>query len=456
MKLLTFRPLASLMMAALAVVAMAPTAPAQVFNQPVAGVRVNPDGVLQVQTVDGRIGRERLEAARQQLGKDLAEKSALRKVSLNRLAAAIEEAKQQGEELSDAMRAMAGLTAVRYVFFYPETGDIVLAGPAEGFIEDAAGRVRGIESGLPTILLEDVVTALRAFPPRQRGSSVISVSIDPTEEGLKRLNQALARAGAVRRGGERALTETLKNNLGLQTVTIHGIPATTHFAQVLVEADYRMKLIGIGLERLPNGMPSYTERSLGKPGAANAMERWYFEPSYDNVLVSEDGLGMELVGEGVRLVGAAEVVTAEGKRQERARGNRASQEFCEDFTNRFGEIAESVPVYAQLRNLMSLSIAAAYIQQKDFVTQAGWDMGPLMDESQLAVEVHTAPHQVETAVNAVWKGNTLLTPLGGGVLIQPKRALKEEFVRKDLNGDLVKPRDEIAPQADAKNVWWWD
>lgn len=40
----------------------------------------------------------------------------------------------------------------------------------------------------------------------------------------------------------------LKENLGLQVVSIDGISPQTHFAQVLVEADYRMKLIGIGLE----------------------------------------------------------------------------------------------------------------------------------------------------------------------------------------------------------------
>ena len=37
------------------------------------------------------------------------------------------------------MQFLAGLTRVRYVFYYPETKDIVLAGPAEGWAADAAG-----------------------------------------------------------------------------------------------------------------------------------------------------------------------------------------------------------------------------------------------------------------------------------------------------------------------------
>ena len=40
----------------------------------------------------------------------------------------------------------------------------------------------------------------------------------------------------------------LQQALGIEKVSVLGIPATTHFAQILVEADYRMKLIGIELE----------------------------------------------------------------------------------------------------------------------------------------------------------------------------------------------------------------
>ena len=38
------------------------------------------------------------------------------------------------------------------------------------------------------------------------------------------------------------------------------------------------------------------------------------------------------------------------------------------------ELAERSPVYAELRNLIDLSIAAAYIQQQDYCHQAGWKM----------------------------------------------------------------------------------
>ena len=122
-----------------------------------------------------------------------------------------------------------------------------------------------------------------------------------------------------------------------------------------------------------------------------------------------DRRGVQLVGENERVAG--------GKRTATKRVNKASQAFCKEFTDKFGLISQRVRIYAELRQLIDVAIAAAYIQEQDFCGQAGWAMDVLMDESQVAVETYTVPEQVETAVNAIWRGNTLMTPLGGGVHI---------------------------------------
>ncbi len=146
--------------------------------------------------------------------------------------------------------------------------------------------------------------------------------------------------GRVQPSDAQRLAAGLKQNLGLQTVTIKGIPTSTHFARVLVEADYRMKLIGIGLERLPIRMPSYVDRANPNSVAANALERWYFQPNYDGVAVSEDGLAMKINERGVQLVGANERVANGGTRVAAGRVNKASQAFCQDFTKSYPLIAE--------------------------------------------------------------------------------------------------------------------
>lgn len=426
------------------------------FAQPIAGVDVDAAGVLKVRQFDPRLAQQRLAAARAQADANVMQPSKLRMVSLNRLEAAIADRLAGGEQPTDEMRALAGLTSLQYVFYYPETRDIVVAGPAEGFVADPTERLIGIQTGRPVVLLDDLVTALRAYAPGQKPTSIISVSIDPTPEGLQQMNRFLASVRhRVRPSDAQRLAAGLKENLGLQTVTFKGIPSSTHFARVLVEADYRMKLVGIGLEKLPVRMQSYVDRANPNAVAANAMERWYFQPNYDGIAVSEDGLAMKIKERGVQLVGENERVAA-GNRVASGRVNKASQAFCRDFTEKFPVIAERVRVYAELRQLINVAIAAAYIQEQDFYGQAAWDMPVLMDESKVSVETHTAPEQVETAVNAIWRGNTLMTPLGGGVHMQPRLALRSDNLVVDQAGENNKVKQSAGPADLGDGQWWWD
>ena len=366
---------------------------------PAAGVVVSPEGVLEAKTFadpTGQVLRERIAAARVSLAPELIRFSNLRKVSLQRLEQAI--LKHNGAP-TDEMRYLAGLLRVRYVFFYPDSGDIVLAGPAEGWVSDMSGRVLGLTTGRPVIQLQDLIVALRAFPPGKGGTPVIGCSIDPTPEGLAAVQTYLNSIPRQFQDGRQQavaaqLTRDLRTASGLHRVTINGVAADTHFAQVLVEADYRMKLIGIGLEQPPVKMVSFVEKANPAQLARNALVRWYFVPDYQCVRVSEDRLGMELVGDGVKLVGEDELVTAGGGRQAVGRGNIASQTFCTSFTKSYPALATRSPVYAELRNLVDLAVAAAYIQQQGFYAKSGWKMPVLGDESKFAVETYQAPKPV--------------------------------------------------------------
>jgi hypothetical protein len=426
----------------------------------VAGVEVDANGVLRKKMVadpTGQLTRRRAEAARAALPADLARKSDSRKVSLTRLEAQVADLIAQGKPVPEDMKFLAGLTRVRRVFFYPETKEIVIEGPAEGFMPDLAGRVVGVQSGAPTLELQDLVVALRAFPPGSGGAKVISVSIDPTKEGLAQMQRFLGQLGAISPSDAQRIAVGLRENLGLQEVTIRGVAPATHFAQVLVEADYRMKLIGIGLETPPVKIESYVSRANPRDVARNAMERWYFTPNYECVVVTDDKLAMELTGDGVKLIGENERVTAEGGRVNGAgAGNKASQAFVKQFSERYGELAKKSPVYAQLRNLIDLSIAAAYIQQQDYYGQAEWNMPVFGKEDAFPVETQLVPRQVESAVNVVWKGNTLMTPIGGGVNIQARQALSAGNLKSDDSGELRQARERVEIGKVDPKRWWWD
>jgi hypothetical protein len=219
-----------------------------------------------------------------------------------------------------------------------------------------------------------------------------------------------------------------------------------------------MKLIGIGLEEPPVKIVSYVSRANPRSLSRNAMQRWYFTPSYEGVRVSEDGLAMQLIGRGVKLVCEHELVTGSGDRVASS-GNvdAAAQTFADSFTKLYPDLADRSPVYAQMRNLIDLSIAAAFIQQQDYYGQASWEMPVFGDERQFPIETYTAPKSVESAVNAIWKGRRLMTPIGGGVNIQPRQAITSGRLQKDSEGALTSLRAKLAPsQPLAADQWWWD
>ena len=433
-------------------------------NQPAvtaaAGIAVDANGVLKMNVVldrNGTLTRQRVDAARKLSDPMAWRKSELRKISLNRLEAAVAARIAAGQKPSEEMRNLAGLTRVAFVFFYPETNDIVLAGPAEGWAEDLAGRVRGVETGHPTVLLEDLVVALRTFSPNSRAAPVIMCSIDPTKEGLANLQEFLRRLGRVNPNlPEQQIVRGLRDSLGMQVISLSGISPNTHFAQVMVEADYRMKLIGIGLENPRTKIPSYVELANPRSIAQNALQRWYFVPDYECVKVSEDQLAMQLVGEGVKLIGEDEFVARDGTRVGAKGENVASKKFTQAFTTKYAELAAEIPVYGQLRNLIDLAVAAAFMQQQDYYGKAGWLMPVFGDESKFPVATGVAPKHVESAVTSYRKGNTLVTPIGGGVEIRATRALQSQNLLKDDQGLVRQAREKIKVDQLAAGQWWWD
>ena len=101
-------------------------------------------------------------------------------------------------------------------------------------------------------------------------------------------------------------------------------------------------------------------------------------------------------------------------------------------------------------------IASAYIHEQDMYSQSNWDLGVFADEEGYPVENYMAPERVETAVNAVWKGRTLMTPIGGGVSIRPKDALSSDNITVEEDGKLAESHKGVSLNKLTPGQWWWD
>ncbi len=311
--------------------ALASGSQAQFFRSgAVGGVKIDVDGVL----TNPEVGElKELQAAWQkgleEVPADLEAWTDLRFVSLRQLESKIAEATAAGKPIPDAVRFLAGLQRVKYVLVYPEKQDIVLAGPAEGWRIDTMGSVVGATSGRPVLTLDDLMVALRVAESSNR--SGISCSIDPTPEGLQRVQQ-LPPPPRVTRGSQvvalrgRQIEEAARAADGSP---ITGVPETSHFARVIVAADFRMKRLAMDFERAPvDGMPSFLDMAKGSRGGLhNSMPRWWLAPMYDPLRRDAEGLAWELRGQGVRCLTEQAFLSDAGQRQDTGRSRSDSEKM---------------------------------------------------------------------------------------------------------------------------------
>ncbi len=436
---------------------------AQTLQLPTFGVAVDAEGVLSLERVDdprGQLRAMRLRAAQAGLPADIQAVSKLRKVSLVRLERAVRQRLDAGEKLEPAMRYLAGLQRIEYVLIYPDSGDVVIAGPAEGWTSDPSGRIVGMTTQRPVLELLDLCVALRQFAPGSRNRPFIGCTINPRQEGLARLvkfQQTIPSSiSASQRGAAaRAIGRGIGEALGMAEIETFGISPKTHFAQVLIEADYRMKLIGIGLENPPLRMATFMSSLRSARNAA--LQRWWFTPNYDCVRLSEDRLAMQLVGQGVQLQGEDKLIGPDGQLAAAgARTNPASELFTTAFTAKYEKISARRPVYAQMRNLIDMAVVAAFLREHKVYDRIDWSAKTLLDEKSLATETLGQPRQVPCVVNVAWKGSRLYSPAGGGVSIRPMLALDAaEALGDEEDYALTQQRSALGEAAPADR-WWWD
>lgn len=423
-------------------------------NNNLGGIAIDAAGVVTpafVKEATSRLNQKRQEAlAAEHLSKDVNVSSSLRKVSLVRLETMSREFAEQKKHVPVEMQFLAGLQRIDYVFVYPETGDIVIAGPAEGFAPNVIGRVLGTSTGRPPLRLDDLIVALRTVP----SASLIGCSIDPTREGLVRFNDyVLQNSFATTTAVIQQRFREMAQAMGTQDVSVFGVPSDSHFASVLVEADYRMKLMSVGLERpkIPK-WKSHLEL-IGTGG--NTLQRWWFTPLYDAFQQSEDGNAFQFSGPRVQLMSQSEKVSASGKRSAAAMQAQSIEKFARQFTERYGDVAEVSPVFAELQNIIDLAILAALFEKEQLPQKVGWSMELFLDETKTPLAKGNSPSKVASVCNYRKAGSQIVGLVGGGVTISPKQLLRQVSFDRQGNRELEsRVRDSVPPTE--LNAWWWD
>ncbi|MEK6261158.1 MAG: DUF1598 domain-containing protein [Planctomycetota bacterium] len=419
------------------------------------GIKIDAQGVVSLAIANeasGTLDKKRREAAaKKSLSTDITKSSSQRLVSLVRLEQQIDECLKDGKPIPDEVFFLAGLQRIDHIFVFPDDKDLVIAGPAEGFAPDAVGRMIGVDSGRPTLRLDDLVVALRTLIKSQ----VVGCSIDPVPERLANLQKFVQAGRPTSVAAGEARLQQMDDILGLQDVRVDGVPTDSHFGLSLVEADYRMKRISLGLENPGvKGLKSHLAM-LGANG--NTLQRWWFVPLYDAIHRSEDGLAFQFEGQRVQLLSQEEMSDAQGNRAAASTTRLSTQAYAKQFTDKYPELAEKSPVFAELQNLIDLSVFAALVQQERLAEKAGWKMTTLLDEQRFGLPTFNAPKKVASLVNYKRAGSMIVGLVGGGVVIRPQQVLNKAASSSSSGQRLDSIRTEAASaKRNDTHPWWWD
>ena len=416
-------------------------------NQAVGGVSIDAQG--QLTSAPPQVKKQlraEMMAALEKVPDDLATPVKMRKVSLRGLNQIMKSSLETGGELPDSVKYMAGLQRIEYVFVDEANNDVIVAGPAEGWTIDDGGTVVGVTTGRPVLLLEDFIVAMRSVNEARRGN--ITCSIDPTAQGRQNLNNYLSSLtrmdASVKQGVERAM--------GPQVISLTGVPKTSHFARVLVAADFRMKRIAMHLDPSPvRGLPSYLDMLPSARAATNAMPRWWLACNYEPLAQSEDGLAWQLRGPGVKAMTEDEYVAEDGSIKQTGKASALPQKWADMMTAKYEELSAEDKIFGELRNVMDMCVIAALLEKEELLTKADLELDMIQsDSSPVEMQQFATPSTVPTFFSAMKKGSQWVITASGGVDVDSWTVVS--------NTETVSGMDKLRTEqlATNHNVWWWN
>jgi hypothetical protein len=392
--------------------------------------------------------------------KNVRRASPMRMVSLPRLEKCVQLRLAAGQQPTEEMQVLAGLNRIRCVFIYPESGDIVLAGPAGDWTDGPEGAIVNADNGRPVLRLDDLVVVFRQM--MSGPDAKFGCSITPREENMARLQEYLqqTQGRSVKPELRRAWLDQLRRKAGKQDIEVRGLDPRTRAAQVIVEADYRMKLVGMGLEPGVRGVDSYLKMvkvGPGHPPPPMTVFRWWFTMNYDAVKCSPDRLAFTLRGQGVKVLSEKEFFTAQGQQVHTGTSDELSSKFARDFTEHFEELCDKYPVYGELRNIFELALVGALIREEAAGEKVGWHLTCFGDPQAYQVELTEAPKEVESVVNCrVIGGRTIIAGVSGGVRVSPESIVCRQSIGVDPNATRQNRRSAAANRKLPSDRWWWD
>ena len=417
------------------------------FGRSVGGVSISPTGVLsQPDVAATKALRELHESSLTKPSPELNQPVELRKISLRQIEEMLAKSGHNFvDQLPDEIRFLGGIQRLQYIFVYPEQGDIVLAGPGEGWKVDAQGSVVGITTNRPVLRLDDLVVAFRTVENARQGG--ITCSIDPTAQGRQQFEAFMSR----QKRFDPAVLTGIEKALGPQQISLTGVPTNSRLARTLVASDYHMKRIAMKLDPSPvAGLPSFIDMLKSRGQLENMMPRWWMACNYQPIAKSPDGLAWEIRGPGVKVMTEDELIGSDGSVKGTGKTNPIAQKWADLMTEKYDELAAKQASFGDLRNIMDMCVVAALIAKENLISKANCELPLIVSQnSKVAHSTFDPPKTVATQCSALKRGREYIITASGGVEITSWQVADRTV--EDAN--VAQVRTKAQPKT-AGSIWW--
>lgn len=292
-------------------------------------------------------------------------------ISLNAVQRELQACQSQGNCQDDILK-LYNVTQISGYVVDADAQDIILIGSSN---EEA-----------PALYVEDFVialkNALRQYARREGNTLYYSnpgVSIDPDPNVLQKLNLIASKISRSNTNEDRdaGIDVWCKECELSQNVRVMGIPFDSHFAKVMVEADYLMKRIADGTAQV-DAFESLSDMSLRQAvdsvqqNSSNvtstvSLNRFWFYPGIN--MYSEDARTMLIRRSDIILLDEAQHVTQEGQVAASGRVDPLARQFACNFSKNYSTVAASprYQIYAELEGLFRwVALAQVMASNKAF------------------------------------------------------------------------------------------
>jgi len=320
--------------------------------------------------------------------------------------------------------------------------------------------------GWPTLCLDDLAVNIRNVWDEQ---PYPHCSLDPRPEDIVKLNRLMAGAGNIQTlEGIRALHKQVQAAWGPQTTRVGGVPPESRHGRVMIDADYHMKGVGLGLTPL-DGLASYPDRMVesvresirggnGVPRMGMSMARFWFHVADGDPKFAEGNGIVSLESCKVILLTERQMAAADGQLRDAKEDDPHALSFAADFTKGLRRFVPAIPVYADLENLFRLHSLVRAMRFRNAPGEAGLDLGFYRKRCRMQMEKRmpagkagqTNCQEIQVAVPG---GAILLFPMACGGVSMEIPTTDRQFSR---GGDLTMSlRAAVLKSRPSKDALTW-